>query len=252
MEEKIQEKKARKKKKLAKKIRIEKFDKAVISEITQGNYSARQISEKLHVDYQDMLSRLQELLDEKYLILNEEQLRLGVRGFNFFPTIKVKTQTVKEKPRKERETDAALESNLSQGKVDLHEMLERGAPHEVRVGEKPPWVESPMPQQKEQKEKPRKKETTETSSPNLPAKQTDSTQQQSNEKCELCKSDFKLSTGKENNPKYGHCFCGAAYHKDCFESIMDSTGKCARCGKLLEIKLNKESEEAVSKLKKLF
>ncbi len=75
---------------------------------------------------------------------------------------------------------------------------------------------------------------------------------ESEEKCDLCKAAFRLSLGKDNHPKYGHCFCGAAYHKDCYETLLDNGGKCVRCGKKLVLMLDRQSEEAIKAVKKLF
>ncbi|MFH1106473.1 MAG: hypothetical protein V1787_01110 [Candidatus Micrarchaeota archaeon] len=70
------------------------------------------------------------------------------------------------------------------------------------------------------------------------------------EQCELCKAGFAVSVKKEdNNPKYGHCFCGAAYHKDCFEAILEGEKKCVRCGRKLALSLDVKAEEAVSGIK---
>lgn len=56
----------------------------------------------------------------------------------------------------------------------------------------------------------------------------------SGEKCELCKTGFMISVkAEEHNPKYGHCFCGAPYHKDCFEAVIADDTKCVRCGRKL-------------------
>ncbi len=71
--------------------------------------------------------------------------------------------------------------------------------------------------------------------------------------CELCKSGFKLSLDPaENNPKYAHCFCGAAYHKDCYESIADGDGKCIACGRRMKFRLDRQAEDAVKKIRNLF
>lgn len=72
------------------------------------------------------------------------------------------------------------------------------------------------------------------------------------EVCELCKAPFKLSVKREENqPLYGHCFCGAAYHQDCYESLVES-GRCVRCGKKLELRLNRASQETTKQIKNLF
>lgn len=72
--------------------------------------------------------------------------------------------------------------------------------------------------------------------------------------CELCRAPFKLSANPaENNPKYGNCFCGASYHKDCYESLAHSSdGACVRCGKKLRVQMDRASEDAVKAIKKLF
>ncbi len=73
------------------------------------------------------------------------------------------------------------------------------------------------------------------------------------ENCDLCKAGFKNSVSAvENFPKYGHCFCGAAYHKDCFEGIIEGDGKCVRCGKRLRLSLDRKSEDAVKGIKNAF
>lgn len=52
--------------------------------------------------------------------------------------------------------------------------------------------------------------------------------------CELCKTGFMISVkAQEHNPKFGHCFCGAPYHKDCYEGIAQGEGKCIKCGRKL-------------------
>ncbi len=73
------------------------------------------------------------------------------------------------------------------------------------------------------------------------------------DKCELCKSGFKLSVADSSLALYGHHFCGAAYHKECYDALLESGGSaCVRCGKKLVLALDEKSEEAVKELKKLF
>lgn len=71
--------------------------------------------------------------------------------------------------------------------------------------------------------------------------------------CELCQAPFHLSVNpSENNPKYGYCFCGASYHRDCYEHLVGSRNSCVRCGKKLQIRMDKASENAVKAIKKMF
>lgn len=73
------------------------------------------------------------------------------------------------------------------------------------------------------------------------------------ERCELCRGEFKVSSNPlENRVKYGHCFCGAAYHEECFNAQLDNTGKCVRCGAKLRLNLDKNTEESLKGVKNLF
>ncbi len=79
------------------------------------------------------------------------------------------------------------------------------------------------------------------------------------EVCELCRAPFKIAVGASAasagaTAKYGHCFCGAAYHKDCYETLAadERGGNCVRCGKKLKLAMDARSEEAVKQLKNVF
>jgi len=73
-----------------------------------------------------------------------------------------------------------------------------------------------------------------------------------NEKCELCKSPFKLSIQENEMAKFGHCFCGAAYHKDCYDHLLSTEKRCLRCNSELKLQLDQKSKEALSKIKQMF
>ncbi len=49
----------------------------------------------------------------------------------------------------------------------------------------------------------------------------------------------------------GKTFCGAAYHKDCFEAVLEGDKKCVNCGRKLALTLDTKGEEAVSGIKDL-
>ena len=72
------------------------------------------------------------------------------------------------------------------------------------------------------------------------------------EACELCKAKFKLNVKNTEHAKFGHCFCGAAYHKDCYESLSSNGGECIRCGSKLKLVFDKKAEEAVKGIKDAF
>ena len=71
------------------------------------------------------------------------------------------------------------------------------------------------------------------------------------EACELCKARFKVG-GRNAAPKFGHCFCGAAYHKDCYETVSDDGGACLRCGRKLVLRFDKNAQEAFKEIKDAF
>ncbi len=76
-----------------------------------------------------------------------------------------------------------------------------------------------------------------------------SKEQEKGEKCELCKSEFLISVNQhEHNPKYGHCFCGAPYHKDCFDAVIAGDSKCVRCGRKLAGGSDFKVEEAFKQI----
>ncbi|MFH1257317.1 MAG: hypothetical protein V1658_00105 [Candidatus Micrarchaeota archaeon] len=70
------------------------------------------------------------------------------------------------------------------------------------------------------------------------------------EKCELCKTGFLISVKQEeHNPKYGHCFCGAPYHKDCYGGIVNGDSKCIRCGRKLGSGADFKVEDAFKQIR---
>ena len=75
----------------------------------------------------------------------------------------------------------------------------------------------------------------------------------STEICELCRDKFSISVKpSENNPKYGHCFCGAAYHRDCYEGILQTDSRCVKCGRKLVLAMDLKAEEAVKEIQDAF
>jgi len=124
-------------------------------------------------------------------------------------------------------------------RVDLSEMLARGAPK--------PGEEFSKPAQKARRSDKTVAEIT------IPTSQNPggAPGQPQGEKCVLCRTDFVLSVGG-GNPKYGHCFCGAAYHKDCYQGVLETSFECIQCGKKLEIIRNKASLDEVRKIKDVF
>lgn len=82
-----------------------------------------------------------------------------------------------------------------------------------------------------------------------PIKKTENTQQV--EKCDLCKGKFSNSVSDSKNRVYGHCFCGASYHEDCYNAIITGEQKCFRCGRKIK-QINDKAEDAVKDIKEVF
>lgn len=127
-------------------------------------------------------------------------------------------------------------------KVDLSELLARGAP-------KPGGQVMPASSQK-----PRRSEKTVaeiTVTPKASAPSPGAGKQAEGDKCVLCRTGFVLSVSG-GNPKYGHCFCGAAYHQDCYQGVLEASGECIQCGKKLDTNFDKASLDEVRKIKDVF
>ncbi len=77
-------------------------------------------------------------------------------------------------------------------------------------------------------------------------------QPETNERCGLCKSPFKLSMQDNSMAKFGHCFCGSAYHKDCYEHILTGDKRCLKCNSEMKMQLDQKSKEALGKIREMF
>lgn len=70
--------------------------------------------------------------------------------------------------------------------------------------------------------------------------------------CELCRGEFKVSLKEPKLAKFAHCVCGAAYHEDCYQSLIEGGAGCARCGRKLSTVLDRGSQEALKFVKDAF
>ncbi len=217
-----------------------KFDKDLLGYLSDGPSSRRELLAKTRVAESEFDKRVKKLKARKFVVLAGEQVALGVGGYNKLRQLDAAS---KRKAAKKEKGSVALpeakpapkpepktlplkieRAEAPANAIDLAEILkqasermreQKGAPKPV---EKEPW----------------------------PPKRVEP-----REACELCKGEFSLSV-KGGHPKYGHCFCGAAYHKDCYEAVMGDDKRCVRCGRKLELYLDKESEEAVRSIRDAF
>ncbi|NYZ78136.1 hypothetical protein H0N96_01920 [Candidatus Micrarchaeota archaeon] len=264
-------------------IKITKFDKALAEQIITGETDLKKIQEKLRIDEKEFFERAKKLGEAGYITTSETgETRFGIRGFEAFakqfkklaPT--PRAQPEETPPAQAQQTQSpfvqpAIPPELDpkqtflpeatakeKDNVDLSELLKKGAPKPSdsifikRQREKSTKVFSrAFESMKASTTASTTGELVEALKKNKPGSK-EALIVDGGEACELCKTNFKLAVGNDSNPKHGHCFCGAAYHKDCYESLTDNSGKCVRCGKKLKLELSKQSEDAVKELKEVF
>jgi hypothetical protein len=280
--------KPRKNKPRKKPFRLLKFDKFLLEVVRRGESDSESLRARYNLDPLQYETRLRELSARGYIIpdaANPRVLRLGIEGFNAFPPRLPgearRTETASpRKPEPSAESKpqvpAAGDAPAPEAKAvpksaaplpapetpahepDLAELLSKGRPNPnytktfltiSAVGRK--WLEGEG--QRKPVEETLILDVSKATRPKEKHGDPKGDGKAAEEKCELCRSAFNLSVGKEGHPKYGHCFCGAPYHKDCYDSLLEGSGtQCVRCGKRLSLILDKVSEEAVKELKKLF
>lgn len=270
-------------KRKARKPRLQKFDALLLQLLKEGKSDAEEIRALFNVDAGEFRKRLETLLRRKLIVANAEfsELHLSIQGVNEYKP-EWKKQADKWLGRKETEKEntegekpagekAALEAQDTKQeklevevekksveadevsaveRLDLEEVIRKYGPNESQRH----WKQRPSPFiERHVNNKPQEKDKTAASSDvaEIPVKVvrqgSSGKAEETAEKCELCKSGFVVSVKQEeNNPKYGHCFCGAAYHKDCYEAVLEGDKKCVRCGRKLALTLDLKAEEAVS------
>ncbi len=258
-------------KKKKKAFRVGKFDKDAVRLVQSGTTSLSGISRALGVDVGQALQRLELLAGKGYLVKDAgaaDAFRLGVEGYNKYARplraqekgrlpeqgetseTKLPPEHAGEKegepqirllglqasPQKQDQPAApfvplppsvsAEGIPIARSSVDLGDLLRKGAPggraaqgERVNAGEQAVISNGNGAQR---------------------------------EICELCRAGFSVSVKEPGLSKYAHCSCGAAYHKDCHDSLTGNGGRCARCGRKLAAMLDRRSEEALSSVKDAF
>lgn len=230
-------------------VRLARFDLDAIRIIMAGK-SVDALCLELGVDANEAAARLDALVESGYLVKSEKGYKLGVDGYNKVG-YKLRSKERVEKGVVKGNAPESILSRQDTGKVDLGEMLRAGAP--TAKIEAPPYVkpvvQTSIPGINSQK----KKESQ--SVPPIPVALHEEKEKhvraEEKDLCELCKGNFKVG-GKDSNPKYAHCVCGVAYHRDCYESLIENNGKCIACGKKLPVLLEKGGEDAMKGLKNAF
>ena len=271
-------------------LKLERFDKKILQLLENGELTLTELQSRFKIAPLDFDRRIKALARDKYLHLSQDEtpkIQLGLKGFNALEQrAKRQAKKPKEKPVAEKtevlpaeEPRAPVQQLPLENKTvseDKKHLIET-QPFEIpdtagpSPGQRPPkeynplihgplklLTEVPSAQQlasQPQQQNEQKSVAQALSDEKLPkaAQKLNLRWEKENEVCELCKADFKLSLNpQENNPIYGHCFCGAAYHQDCYESLAQNGGRCARCGRSVELKLDQRSQSALKQIKNLF
>ncbi|MBI4360225.1 hypothetical protein HY572_00450 [Candidatus Micrarchaeota archaeon] len=241
--------KTRKKRKAAQRFKVTRFDKDLVKLIHAGTTNLKDACQQLGVDYDSARSRALAMAEKKWLVTDPSHadvFRLGLEGYNQFASVvKPKAKSLAAKASGRSPPKAAVADSepvppledvdslpSASNAVDLADLLRRGAP-KLTSGE-PTDYGLPAP------------------SPSLPVPPVTQKNAAESTVCELCRAPFKLSVKNLEGAKYAHCFCGAAYHKDCYHALVEGGGRCARCGRKLSLILDRHADEALKSVKDLF
>lgn len=237
------------------------FDSDLLKLVKRGTRRVSDILSLLAVDEGEADKRIQLLCQMGWILKDPndpQMLSITVKAYNEFrpPSLMLSTERKAERraqrlPQSNKTNSADLPSLLVEPKspnaslehlkpatarLDLNELLERGAG-------KVETIQTDLA-----KDKLLKSEAPQVNAGVLEKAKTDS---KPTESCELCKEEFKLAV-VGGNAKYGHCFCGAAYHKDCYEGVLEADGRCVRCGRKLDLAMQKETRDEMNKIKSVF
>ncbi len=234
-----------------------RFDLDLFYLLREGVNTLDALVQSLSIAQSELLLRLSLLIQSGLVVLENNEYRLSVKGYNYYVSktrtkvslkkaITGEAKPVKRKEEKREEAPVQGQKSVGDwlastevvdfggrlGRMDLQEIVKRYGPTDEQKAQ---FLQRKAVQALDIKPQPQKP---------APKVLSDS--------CELCKSDFKLSVSQPELAKYGHCFCGAAYHKDCYDSLLNDSARCVRCGKKLLLIIDKQSREVINKIKDVF
>ena len=244
------------------------FDSDLMHLLREGTGVVEDISAHLGVSKTELLQRLELLKAENLATEENGVFHLTVNGYNFYTAKGIKKVSLKKaftgevklhKHHKVEKRDAVSVDPEKQkhvadwlsstevvdlggklGKMDLEEIIKRYGPSQEQ---KERFIERKVEEVVQIKPRAPSAALTE---PTATKKSNDG------EVCDLCKSHFKLAISDPQLAKYGHCFCGAAYHKECYDTLLADSAQCVRCGKKLFLIIDKQSREVINKIKDVF
>jgi len=258
------------------------FDFDLMHLLREGVNSADLILEQLGIAKSELFLRVDLLKNENLVKEENGEIKLTVNGYNFYSTKGMKKVSLKKaitgdvklqkhkftKP-KELPSDAAGQKHVNDwltgtevvdlggklGKMDLQEIVARYGPSTEQKERflQRKAMEAVQPKQELQPQ-PKMKNSAQQAQPQQlqPSRQQIPPAINSDESCDLCKSNFAMSVSNPALSKYGHCFCGAAYHKECYDSLLTDSSYCIRCGKKLLLIIDKQSRETIKGLRDVF
>ncbi|MBI2445459.1 hypothetical protein HYV43_03670 [Candidatus Micrarchaeota archaeon] len=236
--------KSKARKPAAKKIKVTKFDKDLVKLIQSGVTRFSDWCQLLGVDETQARARVDELVQRGYLAPDAQWVgvyRLGIEGYNKYGSLKIKAAAKEaSKPSVEEKPSLSLPSPA----------LPRPSPSFVPAASGSaalPLLAVPI-------------------APPIPAARSSMdlaemlakgapggrVLKKDGSMCELCRGEFKVSLKEPKLAKFAHCVCGAAYHEDCYHSLMEGGAGCARCGRKLSAVLDRGSQEALKFVKDAF
>lgn len=243
-----------------------RFDKDLAELVRSGVTDVPTILQKMTIDPENFNARLSVLVKKGFFVFDaatRSTLHLGWKGYNFFAPKTRKTQKtnvregekavlpIEEKEEEKGEFTPPPQASFQilpspQSTSDLAELLEKGSPKNA-----PP--KTSLFVERQQKKVEREQESSKPQQPTSKAVDTGKALiLEGVEACELCKAKFRLNVKNTEQAKFGHCFCGAAFHKDCYESLSESGGNCIRCGRKLKLVFDKRAQDAVKGIKDAF
>lgn len=239
------------------------FDLDLMHLLREGNGNVEDIILHLGVSSTELSKRLDILKLENLATEENGVFHLTVNGYNFYVAKGSKKVSLKKsftgevklhkhhKVEKKEEIDPQKQKHVDEwlsatevvdlggklGKMDLQEIMQRYGP---TAEQKQRFIERKVEETVQVKKLPVAARSVQLSTGN------------SSEVCDLCKSPFKLAISDPQLAKYGHCFCGAAYHKECYDTLLADSAQCIRCGKKLFLIIDKQSREVINKIKDVF
>lgn len=285
------EQKEEKKKRQPRKPRFKpsQFDHDLLHLIREGTGAPDELLLRLGVARSELMNELNVLKTEQLVAEDSGIFGLTIKGYNFYTgkgakkvslkktfTGEVKLQKHSFVPRKptvvESEGQKHVKDFLSTtevvdlggklGKMDLEEIMKRYGPSQEqrerflrhKANEVPQSTRMPHTIIQEPTKVRAQSQSAQTFQQPQAAHSNESNGHNGNgnEVCDLCKSPFKLAVSDSALSKYGHCFCGAAYHKECYDSLLNENAQCIRCGKKLLLIIDKRSRDVINEIKDAF